>query len=147
MKSLFTVVLIALTAAVAAQAPSPLWNSYVAIKDALVNSDAATASVKAGEFIKTADDIKETNLRQKLVENAKSIAATKDIKEQRDQFAKLSQNFYSLVKSVKLSAQPVYQLYCPMKKQSWLSNEKNIRNPYYGTAMLTCGRVTETINP
>ncbi|RYF82932.1 MAG: DUF3347 domain-containing protein, partial [Chitinophagaceae bacterium] len=35
--------------------------------------------------------------------------------------------------------------YCPMKKALWLSNEKAIKNPYYGSAMLTCGKVTETI--
>jgi hypothetical protein len=28
-----------------------------------------------------------------------------------------------------------------MKKASWLSNDKAIKNPYYGSAMLTCGNV------
>jgi hypothetical protein len=27
----------------------------------------------------------------------------------------------------------------------WLSSEAVIKNPYYGKAMLTCGKVTETI--
>jgi len=34
-----------------------------------------------------------------------------------------------------------------MKKAVWLSNEKAIKNPYYGSQMLTCGKVVETINP
>ncbi|RYF87461.1 MAG: DUF3347 domain-containing protein, partial [Chitinophagaceae bacterium] len=46
--------------------------------------------------------------------------------------------------SLKLSSQPIYLQYCPMKKASWLSSEKQIRNPYYGSSMLTCGEVTET---
>jgi hypothetical protein len=32
-----------------------------------------------------------------------------------------------------------------MIKTHWLSSEKAIKNPYYGSAMLTCGEVTETI--
>ena len=29
--------------------------------------------------------------------------------------------------------------FCPMVKQSWLQKEEQIRNPYYGSGMLTCG--------
>jgi len=32
-----------------------------------------------------------------------------------------------------------------MKKATWLSSNKTIKNPYYGNAMLTCGQVTETM--
>ena len=42
-----------------------------------------------------------------------------------------------------------YLDHCPMandgKGANWLSREKNIKNPYYGKAMLTCGKVTETL--
>lgn len=38
----------------------------------------------------------------------------------------------------------VYYQYCPMKKAYWLSMEKEIKNPYYGSSMLTCGKVIET---
>jgi hypothetical protein len=30
-----------------------------------------------------------------------------------------------------------------MVKKSWLQKEPDIRNPYYGTAMLTCGSFTK----
>ena len=29
--------------------------------------------------------------------------------------------------------------YCPMVNKPWLQKDKEIRNPYYGAAMLTCG--------
>jgi hypothetical protein len=29
--------------------------------------------------------------------------------------------------------------YCPMADKSWRQKGKEIRNPYYGAAMLTCG--------
>jgi hypothetical protein len=50
-----------------------------------------------------------------------------------------------LAKAVKLSSDPIYEAYCPMKKASWLSSEKVIKNPYYGSAMLTCGSVRDTL--
>src|SRR6185369_13811444 len=122
-------------------------NSYYGIKNALVNSDAATASVKANEFIRASDSINIPALKDKLISDAKLIAATKDIQAQRNYFASLSLNLYSLAKQIKLSDESIYQAYCPMKKMYWLSSEKEIKNPYYGKLMLTCGNVTDTIKP
>lgn len=163
MKSLLTTVLFILVTAfsVNAQKVAPglasLLNSYYEIKSALVNSDAATTSAKAREFItasnyvamKTipADKLNTfTSIQKKLASDAANIVAAKDINKQRDYFAGFSLNLYSLAKMVKLSDQPIYHAYCPMKKMYWLSNEKSIENPYYGKMMLTCGNITETIN-
>jgi hypothetical protein len=55
----------------------------------------------------------------------------------------------SAVMKVSKSALPIYYQYCPMankgKGANWLSMENKIKNPYYGTQMLTCGKVLETI--
>jgi len=129
---------------------SQLLSQYYNIKDALVAGDGNLASSKAEEFIKTANSIdykliSEGNINA-LLKDATPISETKDIKTQREHFANLSNNMATLAKGVKLTADPVYQAYCPMKKANWLSNDKAIKNPYYGNAMLTCGRVVETIN-
>jgi len=120
------------------------------IKDALVAGNGIVASAKAEEFIKTANSIdykliSEGNINA-LLKDATPISETKDIKVQREHFSNLSNNMASLAKSVKLTTEPIYQAYCPMKKANWLSNDKAIKNPYYGSAMLTCGKVVETIN-
>ena len=73
------------------------------------------------------------------------IAATKELQHQREHFADFSTSMATLLKAVKLTDKPVYQAYCPMKKAYWLSNTKEKKNPYYGSAMLTCGKVTDTI--
>lgn len=133
-----------------------LLNSYYDIKNALVSSDAKTASSKAVDLVKAlnAVDIKalsETDmktfmlLQDKLGFDAKHIAENNGIAEQREHFSSLSNNIYKLAKTVKLSAEPVYQQYCPMKKMYWLSSEASIKNPYYGKAMPTCGKVTDTL--
>ena len=130
---------------------SQLLTQYYGIKDALVAGNANTAALKAGAFIKTVNGIdykliSEGNINI-LLKDATSISEDKDLEKQREHFAALSGNMAALAKSVKLSTTPVYQAYCPMKKAVWLSNEKAIKNPYYGSQMLTCGKVVETINP
>lgn len=128
---------------------NPLLTSYYNLKDALVKSNATAASVSASEFVKALKEIDGEKLkvddRNSLLADAEAISKTKDLKVQREKFATLSVNMSELAKTVKLSADPVYQQYCPMKKAYWLSNEPAIKNPYYGSQMLTCGKVTETI--
>lgn len=128
---------------------SQLLALYYNIKDALVADNANAASAQAAEFVKTANSIdykviSEGNINA-LLKDAGRISETKDIKQQRSLFANLSTNMSALAKAVKLTDQPVYQQYCPMKKAYWLSSEQAIKNPYFGSSMLTCGKVTETL--
>ncbi len=139
------------TAAISALLPI-----YYSIKDALVAGKADAAAAKAGEFVKAingidmkalsaADHTSFMAVNEKLAFDAEHISESKDIAHQRDHFKTFSDNFFTLAKTVKLSAQPVYQQYCPMKKAAWLSSEAAIKNPYYGSAMLTCGSVKATL--
>ncbi len=128
---------------------SQLLTSYYNIKDALVAGNANTASTSAELFLKTANGIdyklvSEGNINV-LVKDAGKISTTKDIKQQREIFASLSANMFALAKGVKLTTKPIYEVYCPMKKSYWLSSDKAIKNPYFGSAMLTCGSVKETL--
>jgi hypothetical protein len=108
--------------------------TYYDIKNALVNGDAPAATEMAGIF---AEAINALN----------KLAGTNDLAAQRLLFASLSSDLYSLIKSTSLSKVPIYRVYCPMKKAYWFSSVQTISNPYYGRAMLTCGNVTQTINP
>ncbi len=128
---------------------SQLLNSYYGIKDALVADNAKLASQKAEVFLRIANGIdykviSEGNINA-FVKDATVISESKDIKKQRERFENLSKNMIALAKAKNLSSQPVHVIYCPMKKASWLSDSKTIKNPYYGSSMLTCGKVTETI--
>ncbi len=72
-----------------------------------------------------------------------------NIEHQREHFALLSKDFYDLVKAFGPSGQPLYEDFCPMydkgKGAIWLSETKEIANPYYGKKMYTCGKVKEEI--
>ena len=123
--------------------------SYYMIKDALVADDSNAASVSATTFIKNLNGISYKFISEgnvyALLKDAGTIADAKKIDKQRTPFANFSSNMAEVAKALKLSDQPVYVQYCPMKKASWLSNDKAIKNPYFGSSMLTCGKVSETI--
>jgi Protein of unknown function (DUF3347) len=130
---------------------------YYDLKNALVNDDAASASKKAEALLNAINrvDLKTlsgkehdifVSLKDKLSYDTRHIAEVQKIDHQREHFASLSLNMYTLAKSAKLTSQPVYEDYCPMKKAYWLSEEAIIKNPYFGTQMPTCGKVTNTLN-
>jgi Protein of unknown function (DUF2911)/Protein of unknown function (DUF3347) len=130
--------------------------NYYGVKNALIADDGKTANAQAGEFIKmlaTVPMAKMTaeqhtlfmGLSEKVKFDAQHINDTKDIKQQREHFNDLSNNFFAMLKGLNANEQPVYQQYCPMAKGYWLSDNSAVKNPYYGKAMLTCGKVTETL--
>lgn len=116
--------------------------NYLTIKDALVASNSNDAKKGATALQKS---LKEVSGSTAASEAASKIAASKDLKVQREVFSKLSEEMATLIKGGKLSMGSLYLDYCPMAKSSWLSNEKEIKNPYFGEQMLNCGSVKETI--
>ncbi|MCU0390074.1 MAG: DUF3347 domain-containing protein [Thermoflexibacter sp.] len=133
-----------------------LLTSYYGIKNALVAEDGTTASIQADVFIKTLSEINVEKMASKeqktwkeyadkIKFDAEHIAETKDASHQRDHFNDLSNNLFAVLKAFKVNTAEVYQQFCPMKKTYWLSESSDIKNPYYGKKMLTCGKVTETL--
>ncbi len=116
--------------------------SYLAIKDALVATNASEASKAAKAFMtKNEDDQLSSSLEQ--------IANAQDVKEQRAAFETLSMKMYEIMKASE-GEMILYKQYCPMafnnKGAFWLAAEKEVNNPYFGDLMLHCGSVQETIN-
>jgi hypothetical protein len=151
MVAIFATALVQQTFAQDTSAPKPseLLTSYYNIKDALVSGNANSAAINAAQFIKTINGISPEiipgSTKEPLLKDAGKISATKNLEKQRDYFSVFSTNMYTLAKTVKLNTELVYYQYCPMKKTTWLSSNMVIKNPYLGSAMLTCGKTTETI--
>jgi hypothetical protein len=154
-KYIFTAVFCLLTAvSVGAQSKksaqvSKLYQNYIAIKSALASDDADKTSKASSDFIKTASAIDAKTVSQKdlniLKKEASAIFGTKNISIQRKSFYQLSDSMIALTKEFRLSESPVYVQYCPMAEGSWLSNEKKVINPYYGSSMPSCGTVKAEI--
>lgn len=123
-----------------------VYQHYTHLTTALVNADLAEAKVAASAIELGAKALDNSGV---LTATAAKIAAAADIDSQRTLFAELSDDFIARVKSSGLTAGEVYVEYCPMalndKGASWLSTQKEIRNPYFGESMMTCGEIKETI--
>lgn len=142
------------TSVISAKSKSPaeqiqaLYTHYIGIKDALVADDQQIAAIHANQLSQTASFISYRKLSEgnvnALRKDASAIADAKDLAAQRKAFSNLSKNISVLAEKFTLSEKPVYQQYCPMAKAYWLSNEKEIKNPYYGSSMLSCGSVKKT---
>jgi hypothetical protein len=123
-----------------------VYNAYLSVKDNLVKTDSKAAQQSAKVLAANLSNIKGCTEAADL---ANRIAATGDVKLQRNIFLQLSQDVIPLVKGMKPKSGPVYVAYCPMagngKGGYWLSAQKEIKNPYYGDEMLECGEVKEEI--
>ena len=131
---------------------------YLDLKNALVNSDANTAKVKAKGLVTALSAPPDAALtpaqqktfskyQDKLLFDSRHISEANTVEHQREHFANLSTNLYEALKTVKLNSLTLYQQYCPMKKAYWLSESNQIKNPYFGSKMLTCGEVKAMLPP
>ena len=130
---------------------------YMALKDALVatnEKDAAKAGKKLESTLKSFDI---SSFKSEQQEELKDIIADaeehaehirrSEMSHQREHFKVLSKDMIDMV-AITGTENTLYQQFCPMyeKGAAWLSMEENIKNPYYGSKMMTCGKVQKKIN-
>ena len=136
--------------------------SYFTIKNALTASDVPSTQsavsksktsltkVEMGLLDPKAHEVW-MGLLKPIQASLDKIQKTSDVEEQRKNFETLSDNLISAVAYFGVEENTVYKQYCPMafkdKGAFWLSGEKEIRNPYFGEAMLTCGEVKDEFKP
>lgn len=137
-----------------AQSTAPALTAYYGVKDALVATDAAKAKTSAVTLVAALGkvDVAKLSVADKKAlttakTNALAISKTADVDVQRDQFEELSLSMITLAKATKPAK--TFVQFCPMAADgqgaSWLSDKKEVRNPYYGDKMLKCGSVKEEI--
>ncbi|UAB84725.1 efflux RND transporter periplasmic adaptor subunit [Zunongwangia sp. SCSIO 43204] len=134
----------------------PLLRDYLQLKDDLVGSDATSAMQAAKKASAKINNIETAELDKMLIahfkviqDKFKAISASEEIAAQRENFITLSQNMIALVSNFD-EIEEIYIQRCPMannnKGATWLSRNKEIRNPYFGEQMMTCGETLETLN-
>ncbi len=136
-----------------------LSENYLVIKNALVASNASAAAAGANNLQKVLDNTEDGLLdgdaagfwqeqKNLLRQQIQQISQGEDIEAKRAGFDLLSQTMIALLEKYRVSNQ-LYVQYCPMANEDqgayWLSAESEIRNPYYGDAMLSCGEVVKTL--
>ncbi len=135
---------------------APVLEAYMELKDALVLSDPEKVEQASEKALSKLKRVNKSALKGGVIDQISrlekyfmAISMTKSLKEQRSNFVLLSDQFVAIMPSMKNPDKPVYVLHCPMANNNmgsdWLSWEKEILNPYYGEAMLSCGEVKRVL--
>lgn len=139
---------------------SEVFSHYQHLTFALANDDskeAANGAKAMGEAIAKVDKSGFTPEQQKnytdleadMKEHTEHITANaNNITHQREHLETLSKDVYDIVKTFG-TAKTMYKIFCPMynnnKGAYWLNDSKEVKNPYFGEKMLTCGEIQEEI--
>ncbi|MGJ1447003.1 DUF3347 domain-containing protein [Sphingobacterium spiritivorum] len=140
---------------------APIVTDYLSLKNALVSDDDKAAASAGKKLFATLNKVdmkaipadkhkKYMEIADDAKEHAEHIGENVgNIHHQREHLASLGEDLKDLIDLFGTS-QTLYQDHCPMfnngKGAVWFSANKEIKNPYYGSEMLTCGKVEKTIN-
>ena len=134
--------------------------SYLKLKNALTKDDTKEAANAGNAIVAALSKLDMKNLSKEQMksymdvaddtkENAEHIGANAGkIDHQREHFAMLSKDIADLIKTFG-SSQKLYQDFCPMyddgKGAIWISEIKEIKNPYFGNKMIGCGSMKKEL--
>lgn len=137
-----------------------IFDQYFTLEDALVQSNFNAAQKAAGtlkESFETTpmhsfsgqERVDWMRLSPKAIGALQAMEKANSLVQSRDAFKLLSTQIIALARTLGPQGQTFYIQHCPMaddnKGADWLSRGKEVLNPYFGDAMLTCGSVTETL--
>jgi hypothetical protein len=124
-----------------------VYQHYIHLTTALINNDVAEAKISANAIEAGSKFIAGASA---IASAAEKIMAAPDIDAQRTSYSGMSKDMAELIKKEGLSAGALYVAFCPMafndKGAAWISISREIRNPYFGEKMLSCGEVQYTLN-
>jgi len=142
------------------QAIQGLMEGYFNLKDALVADDfnAAEKSIeslskrlRATKMSYFKGDAHQLWMQESAAMNngLQTMASSQDLDEMREHFISVSKAAVQLATHFPPLQSPWYIQHCPMansnKGADWLSKSEEIRNPYFGSAMLTCGEISQSL--
>ncbi|MFY8091692.1 MAG: DUF3347 domain-containing protein [Chitinophagaceae bacterium] len=140
-----------------------LLNNYYALKEAFVKEDTTSIAKNGNSLITSCDSLKLQELKidkdilataKQNVENiaaeVKGILGEKNLDEQRKDFHLISNDIYSLIRTVRYDKQIIFFQHCPMafdnKGADWLSASNEIVNPYMPKQMIDCGSNKDSVD-
>jgi Cu(I)/Ag(I) efflux system membrane fusion protein len=138
-----------------------LLGQYLLLKEAFVATDSVQASQAAETFIAALGSVDMSQISGAahtfwmaqlgaLKVHAEQISNLRAVAAQRQQFGFLSDVLIKVIKVFGVSENTYYIQHCPMAFDDagadWISSQKEIQNPYFGSAMLKCGTVETTID-
>ena len=139
-----------------------VYQAYNQLKDALVASDSALAVIGANAVLTNLNKVDMGLLTQPeahqvwmtekplLAKTLNELIKSTTLESQRALFLQISNNMINLIENFGTSEKVMVQ-FCPMaddfKGGFWLSKDSAIKNPYFGSKMMTCGSTKKIVNP
>ena len=136
-----------------------MMDNYLVMKNALVSGDLVVAKTQVTALRDKIGALNTSQLpeggqpvyeryREQLTVSLTDMAAASDLETFRREFANLSRIMASTVHEFAVLEKDHYLQYCPMALDNqgayWISDEEEIRNPYFGDRMLRCGEIKDT---
>ncbi len=122
------------------------YEQYKLLRTALTATDFDKAKSNALILVTALKEVKNSDA---LLATATQISEAANIDEQRKLFSDLSNTMLETVQN-NLESGKLYVAHCPMALNntgaSWLTEAKEIRNPYFGDKMMKCGSIKLTLN-
>jgi hypothetical protein len=139
---------VALTLASSAPAAADqLLGQYFSIQRSLASDSVSGVQAAAVQIAKLSRQEAATQAAERAQLLALAGSASKlnasNLKAARTGFGDLSDKLIAYLKASKAKRNPPFQFYCSMAKKNWLQPDNAVRNPYYGSAMPTCGELVK----
>jgi hypothetical protein len=116
-----------------------VYDSYLKIQAELAKDSLKGVDENANAIAKAVRGDEMKMLSPDVAKQAEALAKANDLKAAREAFKPLSASLVKYLANNKAGKGMYHEAYCPMVKASWIQTEKDIRNPYMGKEMLTCG--------
>jgi len=119
--------------------PASIIDPYIKIQDALARDSVDGVKANAGLIATAASGLGAPAMKIDMA--AVQLTSTGDeLAETRDRFGALSEAIVDYMHGLHLAPPSgVREAFCPMALKPWLQEGTTLANPYYGTAMPTCG--------
>jgi hypothetical protein len=136
------VAVLAASAAWASESTKAIVGSYLQIHAALAGDKTDGVKPAAEAIVKEAAKMGAQG--EAIAKAAQAVGAAADLKSARTAFGPLSDAVIVAAKADGWKDLPGIKIgYCPMVDKSWLQKDAEVRNPYYGSQMLTCGSLKD----
>lgn len=138
-----------------------VYDGYFAMHNALSRDQHAPTKASAKQFLDAAEAIDKTSLpdgtraewrslHASLHTSAEGVSAAKNMESARAAFEGVSNAMVTIAKQFGIGKRDRVLVYhCPMafdnRGARWLQDKAGVENPYFGSAMFTCGVIKETI--
>jgi len=122
---------------IAAELPASVVKPYLLLQTSLAGDSLDGVPAAAGGLARAAQSLGAG--AEAIVRGAEAIAQADDLTAARAAFGELSDAVLAYVSTTGAELGSLHVAYCPMADRSWLQEGGEIRNPYYGSSMLTCG--------